>query len=426
MGCKTKWDRAFMLKTFTLKFAKGDYKKHLEAYFIDREKALMPETQAKITRRLELDALRDEKNLLYSKITEVARQLKKIERSNTQAKSSSMIVSVDDLKKVMAELLAKIDAVNDALQDSPTNRRAAERKFIRACPSDCRGFLNTDWVCGLCSTHVCSKCHEIKAPGGSPSKTHKCLKTNVATAALLAKDTKPCPKCAAQIFKINGCDQMWCTQCKTGFSWQSGAIELVVHNPHYYEWQQKHGSLPRALGDVPCGGLIAYDHLEPLINRRCGFVLPADLYWFISLVHRNIQHHRQVTLGEHCATAFDPQDNEDLRLKYLNNEIDLAHLGQTVQQREARRERKQAVNNVVDMYATVAEDLFRNLAHGLEEAMRGWSKKNNEDNNERFDKVEKKRMKVIRKFHTEMMALRTYTLEQLESWGNSIGANHRK
>ena len=199
MGCKTKWDRAFMLKTFTLKFAKGDYKKHLESYFIDREKALMPETQAKITRRLELDALRDEKSLLYSKITEVARQLKKIERSNTQAKSSSMIVSVDDLKKVMAELLAKIDAVNDALQDSPTNRRAAERKFIRACPSDCRGFLNTDWVCGLCSTHVCSKCHEIKAHGGSIN--HKCLKSNVATAALLAKDTKPCPKCAAQIFQ---------------------------------------------------------------------------------------------------------------------------------------------------------------------------------------------------------------------------------
>ena len=80
-----------------------------------------------------------------------------------------------------------------------------------------------------------------------------------ATAELLSKDTKPCPKCSIPIHKLEGCDQMWCTQCHTGFSWKRGTIENRIHNPHYYEWQRQNngGQAPRNPGDFECGRDIA-------------------------------------------------------------------------------------------------------------------------------------------------------------------------
>ena len=250
MGCKTKWDRGFMLGHFTLKFVKGEYKEHLEVYFLDREKALLPETQARITREIKVGELREER------------------------------------KKILEQLNKMDEKIREMATGQPTD--VEKKQFTRACPSsDCRGFLSTAWVCGLCSTHVCSKCHEIKdsktvAKGGKP---HTCLKENVETAALLAKDTKPCPKCASLIYKIDGCDQMWCVQCKTGFSWKSGRIEMVVHNPHYYEWlrqQEGRGGTRRNPRDIPCGGLISLEQINFLL-KNIAFPLPLELYWYILL-----------------------------------------------------------------------------------------------------------------------------------------------
>jgi hypothetical protein len=78
------------------------------------------------------------------------------------------------------------------------------RTFIRACPvNDCRGFLSTAWKCGTCDSYTCSECHIPK--NGRDDPDHECNPDDVATATLLAKDTKPCPKCAVPIYKISGC-----------------------------------------------------------------------------------------------------------------------------------------------------------------------------------------------------------------------------
>ena len=77
--------------------------------------------------------------------------------------------------------------------------------FVRACPSgDCRGFLSSAWKCGTCEGWACSNCHEYI--GKDKNKTeHVCHPDQVASARLLDKETKPCPKCASAIFKISGC-----------------------------------------------------------------------------------------------------------------------------------------------------------------------------------------------------------------------------
>ena len=81
---------------------------------------------------------------------------------------------------------------------------------------------------------TCSKCLEIK--GDTQDADHTCDENNVKSAEIIKKDTKACPKCGTRIFKIYGCNQMWCTGCNTAFNWATGAIyasNAQFHNPHY-------------------------------------------------------------------------------------------------------------------------------------------------------------------------------------------------
>lgn len=48
---------------------------------------------------------------------------------------------------------------------------------------------------------------------------------------------------------VKNCDQMWCIECKTAFSWSKGTVEVgMVHNPHYFQWMRQNGGMPRTDG----------------------------------------------------------------------------------------------------------------------------------------------------------------------------------
>lgn len=91
-----------------------------------------------------------------------------------------------------------------------------KRAFIKACPvTDCRGFLSTQWKCGICDVKVCNKCHDpmvikplprlesaLQIQDGAP---HICDADKVASVKLIAAESKPCPKCGTAISKTYGC-----------------------------------------------------------------------------------------------------------------------------------------------------------------------------------------------------------------------------
>ena len=109
------------------------------------------------------------------------------------------------------------------IQELQINKKEKSNYNALVCSKeDCRGYLNNEWKCGVCDTFTCSKCN-INIVGTIDN--HECNKEDVETFSLLKKDTKSCPKCNTSIFKIDGCDQMWCTQCHTAFSWRTGRIE---------------------------------------------------------------------------------------------------------------------------------------------------------------------------------------------------------
>ena len=150
------------------------------------------------------------------------------------------------------------------------NNNNNERQSIgRPCPKEnCRGFLSSQWKCSVCDMWTCPECHQLK--GFTRDAHHTCNPDDVATAKLLNSDTKPCPSCRTPIHKLVGCDQMWCTQCHTGFSWRSGAIQTRVHNPHFFEWQRQNngGVAPRRPGDFECGRDLGDSRVIMSISRK--------------------------------------------------------------------------------------------------------------------------------------------------------------
>ena len=108
--------------------------------------------------------------------------------------------------------------------------------------NNCNGLLKDNkWDCDICNKTTCSKCFDIIL-----NENHKCCPDKIKTAKLLMKDTKKCPKCNYGITKIDGCDVMFCTNCKTSFNWQTLKILTKnLHNPHYIEYLRQNPNANR-------------------------------------------------------------------------------------------------------------------------------------------------------------------------------------
>jgi hypothetical protein len=170
--CNREWTRQFINSEFTAVFINKKLKKRREEILFDIERSLLPATQPQVEKII--------------KVENITNQLRTIQQQ---------MVSLN-LQKV---------ALRGELYRVQNNLLPAQRaEFIRACPdSECRGFLSTQWKCGLCEKWSCPDCHEVK--GRNREEPHECNPDTLATARLLANDTKPCPKCRTGIFKIDGC-----------------------------------------------------------------------------------------------------------------------------------------------------------------------------------------------------------------------------
>jgi hypothetical protein len=357
LSCKHPWNREFLDKVLTKSWRKGVYKAHREQVLLERERALLPSTQPLVEKALrdrridsEIEKMRDEIRQLFSKI--------------------------DDLEQ-------------DKLLDRDNGGTSERRQFIRPCPGDgCRGYLSSQWKCGICDLKVCSRCHEAK------TGDHVCLEDNVKSAEATMRDTKPCPSCGVRIFKIDGCSQMWCISCHVAFDWQTmRVIQGPIHNPEYIRYQREHGVMrPREAGDVHCGGFPAYG----LVRRKLRLMrAPAVLENSLIDTLRMMNHILQYQVMPRFMGNYEAVNNSDLRVKYMLNELSEKEWQKTLRQRETKREREQAVRNVLDMATTVGIDLFIRL-----EAARS--------------------LKEIHEIADELDVLRMYTNDQLEGVSDSF------
>jgi len=236
--------------------------------------------------------------------------------------------------------------------------RAPRREFIMRCSAeDCRGFISSSYVCGVCEKKTCSDCLEIIGEGD-----HACKPESIESAKMIKKETHACPKCGTRIYKIDGCDQMWCTVdgCNTAFSWNTGHVVTGrVHNPHYYEWLRRQGGgvePAREVGDIPCGGLPHAYNFTRLIIRINDTVLTPQIK------NRLLEIHRNVAEFEQRLTAYpsrpDALINKENNVKYLMNTITEEEWQRQLELTEAKFNRKKEIGQILQTLVTGAADML--------------------------------------------------------------------
>jgi hypothetical protein len=246
------------------------------------------------------------------------------------------------------------------------------REFMMCCPADdCRGFLSTAYKCGTCDKYTCSECLEVL---GIPESTlealkeaHTCKSDSIESAKLIKKETRPCPKCGARIFKIDGCDQMYCTNegCHTAFSWDSGHIVTGrIHNPHYYEWLRRNGGeAPREMGDIPCGGIP--DEVIFMRSILRNNKLTNDEKNHILEIHRNIYDIEARLAG---FPARPPALlNKEHNVAYLMNEMTEDEWKRRLELTEAAFNRKKEIGQLLQTFIIASTDVLQNIARELED-----------------------------------------------------------
>lgn len=156
---------------------------------------------------------------------------------------------------------------------------------------------------------------------------------------------------------VRNCDQIFCVSCGTGFSWRTGIIEKgIIHNPHAAQYyannpgaRENYQNRIRGGGNGnPCD--VTQYTLE---NHLRSIRINNDLKQKLSLCSRAIYNFRNY----HRL----PQDidNHDIRLKWLQKDIDEKKAKTVLHQRHKKIQKQKMDYEVLNMFHTILNDLLR-------------------------------------------------------------------
>jgi hypothetical protein len=219
---------------------------------------------------------------------------------------------------------------------------APDRYQRRCFTRDCRGFLNNNFECAVCSAHFCNRCHT------SITGQHECDKEEVANIQFIEATSRGCPSCSALISKTEGCDQMYCIVCDTAFSWHSGRVDTgFIHNPHYLRRMEAVGHIPRApIGDA----LPAWRDIADLIPRNEDLVRG-----FYALIYNLVEKQHDL---------FVPVNNDYERSQLLIGKMTEEKFRSVIQLKEKRWLLRREIAKTTDVFLRVGCRLFWEFSAG--------------------------------------------------------------
>lgn len=345
MGCRRGWTREVLDSLCLITWINGDYKKHRENVLFDRERSRLPAAQIVLERQKKAKELEPLKK-------QINQQINALEIQIAELRSNYYIVD----RQIYDYTRGREPGVTQPQEKEEKERRV----FIMPCPaSGCRGFLSQAYKCGVCEMYTCPDCRDIK--GAERDAPHTCNPDVKATVERLKKETRPCPECGASIFKVEGCQQMWCTACNTPFDWGTGKkiTTGAIHNPHYFEYLRKTngGVMPRNPGDIPClANLPGAWSFDREVARK--YTLNTnDAYLRLYQALNTIQHISAVEVHA-LANNAEQLDNTDINVRYLLNEIDQNRWKQLLQQREKRRMKRDELRTRLEAFVAASVDIY--------------------------------------------------------------------
>lgn len=216
--------------------------------------------------------------------------------------------------------------------------------FVYSCSSTtgCRGFVDINGLCGVCKKQTCIKCRITNI-----DNKHECKREDLASAELITNDTKGCPKCGTRIYKVSGCDHMFCIHCKTGFDWRT--LKVLDNrrntNPLYDEWRRQ--SNDSTQDNLLMNKNIFFDRNEGHTSNN--YFL--KIFNCISLILQKINDRSNRNDWQR-----DQNVRLELRIKYLMKEIDEKQWVSRLKALHKREEKKNETHQVLTTFARNAID----------------------------------------------------------------------
>jgi hypothetical protein len=374
--CGRTWSETFVYKAFSSDL-REKYKEHKKTMLYAREKSLIPDT-------IPLFEARQKEKSIQKELTKLTNQNRKIQ--------DQML------------------ALNQILRDGIKIQKS---EYLFKCPLEkCKGFVKRNYMCSSCEVVFCKECHCLLSKS-TRSGDHKCKKEDVVNVKEIMNSTRPCPKCATRISKINGCDQIFCTNCHTAFSWNTGEIDTgPIHNPHYFELMRKKGAM-RTPGDVPCGGLPQlriYSLGLPFMKQNLPDVDGAF---------------RRIAEVSHTLANIRLPTMENLRLRYLEGKISEKEFPEQILKIESEIEAWTELRQILQAFEAVGIDFVRDLNESLQELSKQIVKKSKSGPKPKrrggkrrtittvVDGKEKETEKIVERFVKNMKTIISFTNEAL-------------
>ena len=354
--------------------------------------------------------------------------IRKIYRHSNKLLDIKKIHSTEEYKNYI-DIKTKFLLCVDKQKSFKENKHQPPTKtvtYIQGCPVEgCKGLINKEkYKCSLCSKRICSKCR-VSLKSKEEIKTHKCNKEDLKTVKLLKTDTKACPKCATNIYKISGCNQIYCVVCHIAFDWKTGRIETgTIHNPHYFEYLRNRGLSVH--DNIECGDDVP--HISSYYSRMTTPLLTLakhknhmrkkhiDIYTdILSHVHNLVTDTLQNLINQ-----LNTQNNElsydkrtinyklyALRIKYIKNELSEKVWSKKVYKYYDDREKNNFYIEIYNSLRMILTESIKKLYNDLGEPIKTMS------NLKKYDGYVDERNSIIKTFLDYTEDVRKYFNETI-------------
>ena len=376
--CKKGLSLEFVLENNDTSWCKEKFIPFFENLCLEKEKSYLIDTMPIYKKMIEIRKLKKQiKDLPSNKKIEIQvlkefRKNYQYDENNFEGLTKTQITKekLSQIKKnknfitlLNIKLIVKYDQKNKfkdhiVLLEGQSNKKIKPEKtitYICNCPNQkCRGFITNEYFCEICNLEMCDSCMIEK------KENHICNRNDVKSSNMIRDSSKPCPKCYSPIFKISGCDQMFCTNCHVVFDWNTLKIDNGnVHNAHYFDWMTSQNDPANLiLDEVACGDIMdIYRNLSHRLNYN-------NKYYDIQKV-RNIFEVNRIFHGEiidNIRENLIKNRFENYRLEYLDNKISEKTWKSKIAKDTINNEKYKSLIHIFEMYVTITSDFIRQLA----------------------------------------------------------------